>query len=148
LRRKYRENLPLFDQVAQKIHTADFIDLTVEQQDGVLAEVQRRNRAFVNLLTGHAIEGLLCAPEYGGNRDGVGWALVRFDGDSQPLGYTIFDETTQEYRERQDKPNSKPNPDEDCSGLSEDMLEFLRFALVTLAGAEEFDAPFCFSPEA
>ena len=147
LRRKYRQGLPLFDQVAREIHTADFVDLTAEQQDEALAEVQRRNRPFVSLLTCHSIEGLLCAPEYGGNRDGLGWALVGFDGDSQPLGYTIFDETVEAYRERADKPNSRPNPDEDCSGLSDDMLEFLRFALVTLAGAEEFDAPFCYSPD-
>jgi hypothetical protein len=147
LRRKYREGLPLFDQVAQELHTASFVDLTAQQQDEVLAEVQTRNRPFVDLLTFHSIEGLLCAPEYGGNRDGVGWALVRFDGDSQPLGYTIFDETAQQYRERPDKPNSRPNPDEDCSGLSAEMLEFVRFALVTLAGAQEFEAPFCFSPD-
>jgi hypothetical protein len=147
LRRKYREGLPLFDQVAEEIHSARFVDLTEEQQDEVLAEVQQRNRSFMTLLTFHSIEGLLCAPEYGGNRDGLGWALVQFDGDSQPLGYTIFDETAQEYRERADKPNSRPNPDEDCSGLSEEMVEFLRVALVTLAGAKEFEAPFCFSPD-
>lgn len=146
LRRKYREGLPLFDEVAQELQAADFAALTAEQQDEVLAEVQKRTPAFVNLLMGHSIEGLLCAPEYGGNRERLGWVLVGFDGDSQPLGYTIFDETAQEYRERPDKPNSKPNPGEDCSGLSDEMLEFLRVALVTLAGAEEFEAPFCFSP--
>lgn len=147
LRRKYREGLPLFDQVAQEMNSADFVALTAGQQDEVLAEVQKRDRAFVNLLMGHSIEGLLCAPEYGGNRNGAGWALVQFDGDSQPLGYTIFDETAQQYRERADKPNSTLNPDDDCSGLSEDMLKFLRFTLVTLAGAEEFDAPFCYCPD-
>lgn len=147
LRRKYREGLPLFDQVAREVHGADFVDLSAERQDDTLAEAQRRNRDFIRLLTCHSIEGFLCAPEYGGNRDGLGWALVGFDGDSQPLGYTIFDEAAQQYRERPDKPNSRPNPDEDCAGLSDEMVEFLRFALVTLAGAEEFDAPFCFSPD-
>ena len=42
--------------------------------------------------------------------DRIGWQLIGYDGDSQPLGYTIFDETTMTYRERADKPNSTAEP--------------------------------------
>ena len=28
------------------------------------------------------------APEYGGNRDLVGWRYIDFEGDVQPRGYT------------------------------------------------------------
>ena len=28
------------------------------------------------------------APEYGGNRDGVGWAYIGYEGDVQPRGYS------------------------------------------------------------
>ena len=28
------------------------------------------------------------APEYGGNRDTVGWAYIDYEGDVQPRGYS------------------------------------------------------------
>ncbi|MFN8644484.1 MAG: hypothetical protein U0802_23545 [Candidatus Binatia bacterium] len=80
----------------------------------------------------------------GGNRDRLGWQLVGFDGDSQPLGYTIFDETLGDYREQADKPNSRLDPGDSCHGLSASMTQFLRVVLVRLAGATEFAEPFCF----
>lgn len=43
---------------------------------------------FVELLYNHACEGMYGAPEYGGNRDGVGWAWLGYDGDVQPRGYS------------------------------------------------------------
>ena len=27
-------------------------------------------------------------PEYGGNRDGIGWAYIDYEGDVQPRGYS------------------------------------------------------------
>ena len=72
--------------------------------------------------------------------------LTHFDGDSQPLGYTIFDTTTMAYVERPDKPNSTIDPDDDCSGFSDEMIKFLQFVLVRLAGATQFSDPSC-SPD-
>jgi hypothetical protein len=144
MRRRYREGLALVENLSAERFARSFTDLSPAEQDQVLATLQMRNPAFSNLLVEHTIEGLLCAPEYGGNRGGMGWALVGFDGDSQPLGYTIYDEVAGVYRERDDKPNSAPNPDEDCSGLSPEMLEFIRFVLITVTGGEEFPEPFCF----
>jgi hypothetical protein len=43
---------------------------------------------FHTLLYAHANEGCYGAPEYGGNRDGLGWAAIGYPGDSQPRGYT------------------------------------------------------------
>jgi hypothetical protein len=40
------------------------------------------------VLYQHACEGAYGAPEYGGNRDLMGWRAIAFDGDSQPRGYT------------------------------------------------------------
>jgi len=34
------------------------------------------------------LDGMYGAPEYGGNRDLVGWSFTVFDGDVQPRGYT------------------------------------------------------------
>jgi hypothetical protein len=63
---------------------ADFTDV-----DG--AEQRRRLEAepeFCALLYGHCCEGMYGAPEYGGNRDGIGWAFLGRDGDVQPRGYS------------------------------------------------------------
>jgi hypothetical protein len=54
-------------------------------------EQQRRLRAdeeFCSVLYGHCCEGMYGAPEYGGNRNGVGWAYLGRDGDVQPHGYS------------------------------------------------------------
>jgi hypothetical protein len=44
--------------------------------------------AFCTTLYGHCCEGMYGAPEYGGNRDGVGWAYLGRQGDVQPRGYS------------------------------------------------------------
>jgi hypothetical protein len=36
----------------------------------------------------HACESLYGDPVYGGNRGGIGWRAIAFDGDVQPRGYT------------------------------------------------------------
>jgi hypothetical protein len=62
----------------------DFVELDGAEQDRRLAA----NPVFRALLYGHCCEGCYGAPEYGGNRDGRGWAAIGFPGDSQPRGYT------------------------------------------------------------
>ena len=44
--------------------------------------------AMMGLAVSHAFEGTWGAPEYGGNRDTVGWQAIGFEGDRQPRGYT------------------------------------------------------------
>jgi hypothetical protein len=54
-------------------------------------EQRRRLRAdeeFCALLFGHCCEGMYGAPEYGGNRNGVGWEYIGRLGDVQPRGYS------------------------------------------------------------
>jgi hypothetical protein len=147
MRSRYRAGLQLTDTIALDRFGTSFVQLTAAEQDEVIdaLRVHPQGASFLNLITVHTVEGFLCAPEYGGNRNGVGWRLVGFDGDSQPLGYTIFDESTQSYRERDDKPNSRPDPGETCEGLSEDMLDFLRIIFLQLTpGGMEYRDPFCF----
>jgi hypothetical protein len=48
----------------------------------------RADDEFRELLWQHCCEGMYGAPEYGGNRDGVGWAYIGRDGDVQPRGYS------------------------------------------------------------
>jgi hypothetical protein len=62
----------------------DFADVEADEQDRRL----HSNEEFTKLLYEHACEGMYGPPEYGGNRNGVGWAYIDFDGDVQPRGYT------------------------------------------------------------
>jgi hypothetical protein len=55
------------------------------------SEQRRRLRAdetFLDLLWEHCCEGMYGAPEYGGNRDGIAWAAIDYEGDVQPRGYS------------------------------------------------------------
>src|SRR5206468_3386387 len=71
---------------------------------------------FRSLLTELIMQGVFAAPEYGGNRNLGGWRLIHYEGDSQPLGYSIFDPSLPmggDYHERSDFPNSRANPGTD-----------------------------------
>jgi hypothetical protein len=63
---------------------ADFAALGPDEQD----ERLRAYSDFTELIYEHACEGMYGAPEYGGNRDLVGWRSIGFEGDVQPRGYT------------------------------------------------------------
>jgi len=65
---------------------ADFADLDSDEQFARLKSPGCRE--FASLLYLHACEGMYGAPEYGGNRDLVGWRYIDFAGDVQPEGYT------------------------------------------------------------
>jgi len=121
-RDRYRSGIADIEAGSTQMFSADFAALTSSQQDSVLKATDQN---FVNLITGHVLEGMFCAPEYGGNVDRIGWKLIGFDGDSQPLGYSIFDAATMTYNERADKPNSTANPDEDFSGVDAITRQFL-----------------------
>jgi hypothetical protein len=62
----------------------DFVTIDPEEQDRRLDAVPK----FKQLLYEHSCEGAYGAPEYGGNRDGRGWAAIEFPGDVQPRGYS------------------------------------------------------------
>lgn len=121
-RDQYRSGVADVEAKSMQMFSADFAALTSSQQDAVLTAA---DQGFIGLITGHILEGMFCAPEYGGNVDRIGWKLIGYDGDSQPLGYSIFDETTMQYKEREDKPNSTANPDEDFSGVDAITHQFL-----------------------
>ena len=76
---QYRAGIKELDELAG----GDFTQASPPEQDGALTQ-----SSFRPLLFEHAIEGMYCVPEYGGNRGLVGWADVKFPGDSQPRGYT------------------------------------------------------------
>lgn len=129
IRDQYRTGIAALQAESMQMFGGAFDTLTPPQQDAVLAA---SDAGFVGLITDHTLEGMFSAPEYGGNRNLVGWTLIQYDGDSQPLGYAIFDETTMSYNERSDKPTSMANPNEDFAGVDSTTQRFLR-ALVRVA---------------
>jgi gluconate 2-dehydrogenase gamma chain len=69
-----------------------FEDLGEDRQDTVLSALQAGAIGEIDggadlfeLVRRHVLEGVFCEPNYGGNRDLVGWALVGFPG--QRYGY-------------------------------------------------------------
>jgi hypothetical protein len=76
LQERYRQGLDALG--------ADFCDLDVRGREARL----RADTEFADLLYGHACEGMYGAPEYGGNRDLLGWRAIGFEGDVQPRGWT------------------------------------------------------------
>jgi gluconate 2-dehydrogenase subunit 3-like protein len=62
----------------------DFLEVDSSEQRRRLRDADE----FRELLWEHCCEGMYGAPEYGGNRNGVGWSYIGRDGDVQPRGYT------------------------------------------------------------
>jgi hypothetical protein len=117
----YRSGLARVNEVASMVAGAPFARLKKTRQDEVLAALDmegvfqpdaRRGGTFVDLLIRHTLEGSFGVPEYGGNKKRRGWRLIGLEGDSQPLGYSIFSTADDTYHERADHPMSTPNPDE------------------------------------
>lgn len=76
LQERYREGLASLG--------ADFASVDEDEQRARL----KASKEFTSMLYEHACEGMYGAPEYGGNRDLVGWRYIGFEGDVQPRGYT------------------------------------------------------------
>lgn len=121
LRDVYRQALPRVDEIARATAGAAFAALAAIDQDRVLTllddgafrpDPRRGNRTFMDLLIQHTLEGCFTAPEYGGNRHARGWQMLELEGDSQPLGFSIYSSTLDDYVERPDHPMSTANPDE------------------------------------
>ena len=76
LQERYREGLAALG--------ADFAEVEGHEQRRRL----RADEAFCDLLWEHCCEGMYGAPEYGGNRNTVGWDYIDYEGDVQPRGYS------------------------------------------------------------
>src|SRR5262245_11192434 len=81
----YRRGLARLDAEARRLFGAPFADLSAWKADLCLRVASDELADFLDLAFQHTAEGLYGAPEYGGNRQGVGWALARWPGDRQPL---------------------------------------------------------------
>jgi gluconate 2-dehydrogenase gamma chain len=85
LRAILEDGLRSLDATAKGIHATGFAGLDSAGRDTCLSQVARlKNRAlngerFAHLAVVLTLEGFLCAPRHGGNRDGVGWRFAQFE---------------------------------------------------------------------
>src|SRR5258707_5740540 len=129
-------DLPGFQQIYTSgiavLRGLEFTSVSSVQQDAILNDPQKPAAlaTLVPLAYAHSVEGMYGNPEYGGNQpsnrtkpatgaDGsnrpIGWQNVNFEGDRQPLGYTVFDPVAGAPIQGSDPPRSdhqtqQPNP--------------------------------------
>jgi gluconate 2-dehydrogenase gamma chain len=94
MRQDFLEGLGQLEKRAQGTYGKSFPDLPPEQKDTLLTEFKDAKKGsgeaqfYENLLV-LTLEGFLGDPQYGGNKDKVGWALVGFGAyvppDYKPL---------------------------------------------------------------
>ena len=69
--------------------TETFADLPALLRDVVVLDYSDAQvQALIDVAFLHTLDGTYGAPEYGGNRDLVGWTSTGWPGDTQPRGWT------------------------------------------------------------
>ena len=88
----YRQGLRALQRYSRSKFAKYFIDLAATEQEIVLrafeagaADTFERASEFFETVRYHVLEGVFCEPQYGGNKDMIGWRLVDFPG--QQYGY-------------------------------------------------------------
>jgi gluconate 2-dehydrogenase gamma chain len=89
---RYTAGFRTVNRYAKRQFGASFERLSGAQQDSVLGDLEAgkitdlpRGEEFFELLRAHVLEGVFGEPNYGGNRELIGWKLVGFPG--QQWGY-------------------------------------------------------------
>jgi hypothetical protein len=85
---RYAEGLDALDASARRAFGRSFSELGRWAREAVLGWLPGVPEDFVELAFAHTLEGTYGAPEYGGNRERVGWRFTRWPGDHQPHAYT------------------------------------------------------------
>lgn len=89
------EHLPLYIDGVQELNrlalekfgVQTFTSLQAEQQDQVLAQLEKKQSPFFTHLLEHTMQGFYGDPSHGGNRDRASWKMIGFPGPSHPEGY-------------------------------------------------------------
>src|SRR5262245_36363130 len=89
LREVYRAGLAALDGYCQATHGAAFLALAADRQDAALRALDDGTatgftvpgaKPFFEMLLNHVREGMFCDPSHGGNRNFIGWRLLRHPG--------------------------------------------------------------------
>jgi hypothetical protein len=81
----YSNGLDALDAAARDANGAPFWAMPLDARRSLLLGA---DKAFVDLVYGHAVEGTYGDPVYGGNVAEAGWRAIAYEGDRQPEGYT------------------------------------------------------------
>lgn len=88
----YRQGIRAFHRYARSKFGCAFRSLNDELKDAVLVAFEagsiseyKSAAEFFETVRCHVLEGIFCEPQYGGNKDMMGWRLVDFPG--QQFGY-------------------------------------------------------------
>jgi gluconate 2-dehydrogenase gamma chain len=87
-RANYAAGLAAIDDYARKLHTQPFHRLSAELQDNILLTITEgqvpgfnpSGAGFFSMVRNHTIEGTFSDPYYGGNRDFIGWDMLKYPG--------------------------------------------------------------------
>src|SRR4029077_17724996 len=87
-RAAYAMGLAAIDEYAQASRGAPFSNLSAEDQDAVLQDMEKdiatgfapNSSVFFEMVRTHTIQGTFCDPYYGGNANFVGWDLIGYPG--------------------------------------------------------------------
>lgn len=93
----YEGGLAATDAVATASRGVGFVELTAEQQDALLAEIEAGaakgwpmgsppSPVFFEVVRAHTVIGFLADPKYGGNRDFAGWQVAGYPGPQHHHG--------------------------------------------------------------
>jgi gluconate 2-dehydrogenase gamma chain len=77
---------------SRSLYKKEFVAISTEQQDNLIRVFRDSpppsgEAHFYSSLVVLTLEGFLCDPSYGGNKDHVGWNLVGFNTSEPPVGY-------------------------------------------------------------
>ena len=110
-RQAYADGLAALDRYARSSRGTAFAELPPTDQDSVLIDVETgaatgfngSSAAFFAMMLNHTHQGTFGDPYYGGNKDFIGWDLIRYPGVR-----TMVSATDQKTLERQQlRPNHK-----------------------------------------
>lgn len=131
----YEQAIIQLDAAARAAGVGQFSALSEDRQLDAFDQTDERFRSA--FLT-HLAEGMFGAPEYGGNSDLGTWRDYYYDGDSQPLGHTLYDSVTQTLYDRVDAPNQTIDDDAFQDPMSESVLQFVNAIALGQGGTRFF----------
>jgi gluconate 2-dehydrogenase subunit 3-like protein len=98
----YRDGLAALDSLAAAVGGHRYADLPTSDQDAILlaagglrplpghAQPEDAVKTLVQNCTVHTYQACWGLPEYGGNPGGIMWSAIAWEGDTQPLGNSVY----------------------------------------------------------
>lgn len=132
----YREGLAALDAAAREMNGTEPAGAPANVIDAALTAAGRAVDGFHRTLFEHAIEGTYGDPVYGGNADRAGWIAAGWDGDSQPLGHSVW--TPDGYVDLMERPTSTADPGSMSETFSRETLMTLDLIVAGTGGTRFF----------